>query len=153
MKIGELASRAGLPVETIRFYEAQGLMPVPARTAANYRRYDEAHLERLLFIRHCRALDMNLPEVRTLLEFRDNGQADCTEVNTLLDDHIGHVEARITELQALEHELRTLRARCVGEKGPCAIIDALADLGGRLGGPTDTHVGSVHGQPPRRGAG
>ena len=150
MKIGELARQVRLPVETIRFYESQGLLPAPARTATNYRRYDESHLERLLFIRHCRALDMNLPEVRTLLEFRDAGRAECSEVNGLLDDHIGHVEARIVELQALERELRALRARCTGEGNACAIIDALADLGGRIGEPAVTHVGSVHSQPPRR---
>ena len=67
MKIGELAAAAGLPVETVRFYEKQGLLPAPHRRENNYRRYDEGALQRLRFIGNCRALDMSLDEVRVLL--------------------------------------------------------------------------------------
>ena len=70
MKIGELATASGTPVDTIRFYEREGLLPAPARSAANYRQYEAAHLERLQFIRHCRTLDMSLTQVRELLRVR-----------------------------------------------------------------------------------
>ena len=67
MHIGELARRTGIQVETIRYYEREGLLPEPARSDGNYRVYGPGHLEQLQFIRHCRSLDMSLDEVRTLL--------------------------------------------------------------------------------------
>ena len=136
MKIGELAQRVGLPVETIRFYESQGLMPAPARTQSNYRRYDAAHLERLLFIRNCRSLDLSLAEVRELLAVRDAPGDDCGVASRVLDGHIEHVVRRIHELRALEQQLHELRARC-GKNQPaaaCGILDGLAS--GRCAPPT-----------------
>ena len=64
MRIGELAKKAGCPVQTIRFYEKAGLMRAPRRTSANYREYGPEHAERLAFITRCRSLDMSLPEIR-----------------------------------------------------------------------------------------
>ena len=95
MKIGDLATASATPVDTIRYYEREGLLPAPARTSANYRAYDDSHLERLRFIRHCRHLDMSLDEVRQLLRVRDDPQADCHAANHVLDEHIGHVSRRI----------------------------------------------------------
>ena len=112
MKIGALSTASGTPVETIRFYEKEGLLPEPARTQGNFRVYEQPHLERLQFIRYCRSLDMSLDEVRTLLKIQANHDADCGDVNTLLDEHIGHVSQRIKELRLLEKQLKTLRQRC-----------------------------------------
>ncbi len=112
MKIGELSSASGTSVETIRFYEREALLPTPKRTESNYRVYTQVHADRLGFIRQCRNLDMTLDEVRVLLRFRDAPKEDCGEVNTLLDEHIGHVAQRIRELRKLELELRALRAQC-----------------------------------------
>ena len=67
IKIGELARRTECQVETIRYYEKEGLLPEPTRSRGNYRLYGEAQVERLQFIRHCRSLDMTLGEVRALL--------------------------------------------------------------------------------------
>ena len=72
MKIGELARLAGSNVETIRYYEREGLLPKPGRSEGNYRIYGPMHLERLTFIRHCRGLDMTLDEIRTLLHFKES---------------------------------------------------------------------------------
>ena len=69
MKIGELAKLTDCPVETIRYYEKENLLPPPARTDGNYRIYGEAHAQGLSFIRHCRSLDMTLDEIRVLLRF------------------------------------------------------------------------------------
>ena len=69
MKIGELASQAGCDVQTVRFYEREGLLAEPEREASGYRRYAEPHLRRLQFIRHCRSLDIPLPEIRQLLDW------------------------------------------------------------------------------------
>ena len=118
MKIGELARATGTQVETIRYYEREGLLPEPARTEGNYRIYGDEHAERLLFIRQCRSLDMTLDEVRVLLRFKDVPAENCGEVSMLLDEHIGHVAARIRELKVLEKELRTLREQCASMLTP-----------------------------------
>ncbi|MBF8223159.1 Cd(II)/Pb(II)-responsive transcriptional regulator [Halomonas sp. 328] len=128
MRIGELARQSGCGVETIRYYEREGLLPAPARSAANYRQYGERHAERLAFIRHCRALDMTLEEIRTLLAYHDHPERPCHEVNGLIDAHLAHVAARIRQLQALETALVTLRARCNGESEAeaCGILRELS---------------------------
>jgi Cd(II)/Pb(II)-responsive transcriptional regulator len=129
MKIGELASHSSIPVETIRYYEREGLLPAPARTQGNFRVYEAPHLERLQFIRHCRGLDMSLDEVRVLLRFRDTPAEDCGDVNALLDEHIGHVSKRIRELRALERQLKGLRERCRSTQpaDQCGILSGLAE--------------------------
>ncbi len=112
MKIGELAQATDTPVETIRFYEREDLLPLPERTQNNYRVYGQEHVERLSFIRHCRSLDMALDEIRSLLRFKESPEDNCAGVNDLLDDHIGHVAQRIRELRVLEKQLKSLREQC-----------------------------------------
>lgn len=112
MRIGELAKQADCPVETIRYYEQTGLLPAPPRSAGNYRLYGKRQLETLSFIRRCRSLDMAHDEIRALLEVRDAPDEDCARANQLLDEHIGHVELRISELKALQRELQLLRRLC-----------------------------------------
>lgn len=128
MKIGELAGSAGTPVETIRYYEREGLLPSPSRSESNYRQYGDAQVERLSFIRNCRLLDMTLDEIRVLLRFRDAPAENCAGVNTLLEGHIVHVADRIAELQALEKQLRRLRTQCrkVETSANCGILGELS---------------------------
>lgn len=128
MKIGELAQATATGVETIRFYEREGLLPSPARSSGNYRIYAPEHLKRLAFVRQCRSLDMTLDEVRVLLRFKDAPQADCGDVNGLLEAHIAHVAYRIRELKALEHGLKGLRGQCgrSGQAKDCGILEGLA---------------------------
>lgn len=128
MKIGQLAKRAHTPVETIRYYEREALLPEPLRTAANYRHYQPQHLERLLFIRQCRALDLSLAEIRTLLEVKDSPTAVCDTANQVLDEHIQHVETRIHELQELAQQLRQLRKQCHSESAAsdCGILQGIS---------------------------
>ena len=150
MKIGELAAATGTQVETIRYYERSGLLPAPARTEGNYRIYDGAHAARLSFIRHCRGLDMTLDEIRVLLRFKDAPTENCGAVNTLLDQHIGHVAARISELRSLEHQLKKLRDQCLEsqDSAHCGILAELTQ-GARRRPDGDAkavaHVGHVHG--------
>lgn len=154
MKIGELAHATDTQVETVRFYEKQGLLPEPARSDGNYRLYGPAHVERLRFIRHCRNLDMSLGEIRALLLLKDSPESDCGDVNALLDDHIGHVGRRIRELRALERQLKELRTRCAQatEARHCGILKGLTqstESTKRLGRnlrpiPGTAHLGGSH---------
>jgi Cd(II)/Pb(II)-responsive transcriptional regulator len=127
LKIGELAKRTGCLVETIRYYEREGLLLKPARSEGNYRLYTDIHVERLQFIRHCRVLDMTLEEIRNLLRFRDAPDENCTKVNALLDEHIEHVSNRIRELRFLQKNLRRLRSRCEQARAikDCRILQSL----------------------------
>lgn len=147
MKIGELSTASSTPIETIRYYERQGLLPPPARTQGNFRDYDKPHQERLQFIRHCRSLDMSLDEVRVLLRFKDEPGADCGDVNELIDEHIGHVSRRIRELRALEKQLKELRQRCGQSRGTdqCGILAGLSQAALEPSAATDRkHLRSVH---------
>jgi Cd(II)/Pb(II)-responsive transcriptional regulator len=128
LKIGELAKRTGALVETIRYYEREGLLPEPVRSEGNYRVYSDTDLERLQFIRHCRSLDMTLEEIRDLLRFRDAPEGNCGEVNALLDEHIEHVTKRIKELKLLQKNLRDLRSLCQQAQASkdCRILQSLA---------------------------
>ena len=129
MRIGELAKKTETPVETIRFYEKSGLLSSAGRSAANYRAYGPAQVERLNFIRRCRALDMSLDEIRALLEFCDRPSTDCAAVSDLLDEHIEHVEFRLKELRRLARELRDIRNACrvPGAADDCQILRRLKE--------------------------
>ncbi len=146
LKIGELAERTGCLVETIRYYERKGLLPVPARSEGNYRLYGDAHAERLQFIRHCRSLDMTLDEIRVLLGFRDAPDENCGEVNLLLDKHIGHVADRIDELTRLQCQLQELRKMCGASQAAkdCGILQGLAAVEDGPAKNLGTHGGGCH---------
>jgi Cd(II)/Pb(II)-responsive transcriptional regulator len=148
MKIGELAAASGTGIETIRYYEREGLLPAPARTESNYRSYRAEHLARLQFIRYCRGLDMSLEEVRVLLGFKDSPHESCGDVNTVLDEHIGHVSRRIQELRALEAELKALRAQCgeAREARQCGILEGLSKASHAPQKEHGRHLKGVHGK-------
>ncbi|MEO6065798.1 MAG: Cd(II)/Pb(II)-responsive transcriptional regulator [Lysobacterales bacterium] len=147
MKIGALAKATGTSVETIRFYERERLLPLPARTDGNYRIYRDAHAERLNFIRNCRSLDMALDEIGVLLRFRDLPIGDCGEVNALLDEHIEHVVKRIGELKTLEKQLKVLRQQCHAVAGAtsCGILRELSSpRGSSKAKGRPHHIGGTH---------
>lgn len=146
MQIGALAQASDTPVATIRFYERAGLLPAPARTSGNYRHYDEQHAQRLGFIRRCRSLDMSLDEIRVLLAFRDSPQAQCGEVNGVLDTHLAEVRSRMTELRSLERQLRELRARCASPDAgqDCGILRELNQAGATALASSAQHLHGLH---------
>ncbi len=127
MKIGELARRTACRVETIRFYEKEGILPPPPRSSGNYRLYGKPHIERLLFIRRCRSLDMTLDEIKQLLQIRDTPRDDCSVVSALLDDHIRQIGVRIADLEDLRSQLDSLSLRCSGARTAeqCGILQEL----------------------------
>jgi Cd(II)/Pb(II)-responsive transcriptional regulator len=128
LQIGKLAKKADCLVQTVRFYESEGLLPAPARSEGNFRLYDDVHLQRLQFIRRCRAKDMTLDEIRQLLNFRDHPELDCGKVNVLVDSHIAQVRAKIKGLRELERELTDLRRSCDTARTAreCGILGSLA---------------------------
>ena len=129
MTIGELARATGCGIETIRYYEHEGLLPKPERTSGNFRRYRQEHAELLSFIRDCRSLDMALNEIKILLVCRSAPEKNCGEANALLETHIGHVQERIAELRSLEIRLRALRRNCKTGR-PAKRCGILQGLGG-----------------------
>lgn len=143
MKIGELAQVAQCTVETIRYYEKEGLMAAPSRTSGNFRMYGSEHVERLRFIRNCRALDMSQNEIRTLLNLADGAEQGCGAVNDVFDQHIAHVDERIRELTHLKLELASLRQRCQSEQAvqSCGILQGLAAMETEQKPERHTHLG------------
>jgi len=137
MKIGDLARLTGTRVETIRFYEKEGLLPAPARSSGNYRIYEQAHLNRLSFIRRSRDLGFTLDQVRKLLKLADDRDASCAEVDTITATHIADIDLKLADLSALRAELVRRLEHC---KGPtiadCRIIEALAPVTKRIGRPS-----------------
>jgi Cd(II)/Pb(II)-responsive transcriptional regulator len=143
MKIGELAQIAQTTVETVRYYEKEGLLPETVRTAGNFRVYGPAHLERLRFIRNCRALDMSHEEIHTLLDLSDQPAEGCGAINAVFDQHIAHVDERIRELLHLKEQLAMLRQRCQIEQAvdDCGILHGLAAMETLQKPERHTHLG------------
>ena len=127
MRIGELAKRTDIKIDTVRYYEKVGLLPPPPRRLNGYRDYGRQHLERLAFIRHCRALDMPLEDVRRLFGLLDHPESDCGMVNCLIDEQLGRVRQRIASLRTLEQQLQALRTQCStrASAGECGILREL----------------------------
>jgi Cd(II)/Pb(II)-responsive transcriptional regulator len=131
IRIGELARTTGLRVDTIRYYEKEGVLPSPARSDGNYRLYGPAEVERLRFVRNCRDLDLSLDEIRALLQLREAHATACGGAEAVLDAHLGHVRDSLRALRGLERELIALRARCgqAPDAAPCGILSALDAAG------------------------
>lgn len=132
MRIGELAEQTGCQVQTIRFYETEGLLQAPERSANNYREYGQRHVDRLSFILRCRSLDMAHDEIRVLLQLQDQPKRSCDEVDALLAEHTHHVEQRITELKALRKQLQEIRSACAGGAciGDCGALESIRSTTG-----------------------
>lgn len=112
MKIGELAKLSGCSVQTIRHYEKEQLLEPARRSEGNYRLYDSSAFEQLLFIKHCRSLDLALPEIRQLIEFNRKPDTGCDEINSMIETHIKQVLQRMDELQNLHQQLTALHGSC-----------------------------------------
>lgn len=130
MKIGELAKSSGCSVQTVRYYEKEGLLSAPPRSEGNFRVYDHDTLEKLLFIKHCRSLDLTLKEIKQLIQLQCSPDSDCDEVNNMIETHLVLVESRIEELKKLHLDLNVLRHRCKTPKTikQCGILEGLAPL-------------------------
>ncbi|MDR0576016.1 MAG: Cd(II)/Pb(II)-responsive transcriptional regulator [Candidatus Accumulibacter sp.] len=128
MRIGKLAECGNCDVQTVRFYEREGLLDTPMRETNGYRRYTETHLKQLNFIRHCRSLGIGLQEVRLLRHFQADPELACGEVNRLIDRQIVRIRQQIESLRLLKEQLRALRRSCGAshKAGECGILRNLA---------------------------
>jgi MerR family mercuric resistance operon transcriptional regulator len=124
--IGALSKRTSCNIETIRYYEKAGLLPVPARSPGGYRLYGNEHLKRLTFIRRARALGFSIDEVRKLLRLADERKRPCAEVRVVAAAHLEDVQAKIADLRAMERVLNETVAQCAdGKRSDCPLIEAL----------------------------
>jgi len=130
LTIGQLSQRTGANIETIRYYERIGLLPLALRTG-RYRSYDVTDVARLGFVRRSRELGFSIKEVRALLELAAGGHESCADARDLAAVHLRDVRARIADLRRMERTLATtVRACDAGGEARCPLIDTLAgDLG------------------------
>ena len=126
--IGELSRRTQCNIETIRYYERIGLLPIPIRTSGRFRRYDASDVARLRFIRRARQLGFALDEVRGLLSFAAvDGEESRSETRSLVAAHVAEIRAKITDLQAMERVLTDAMCECEAGKQPrCPLIEVLS---------------------------
>lgn len=111
MRIGEVADAAGVPAQTIRYYERRGLLPAPERGTSGYRRYDQSTLTQLQFIRGAQAAGLTLEQIASILSLRRDGATPCTHVHSLLLAKLDDVRARQATLALLKDELENLISR------------------------------------------
>lgn len=111
VRIGELATRAGLTAKTVRFYEHAGVLSEPERLPSGYRVYDDSALARLRFIKAAQAAGLSLAEIRQVIAVREVSGPPCRHVAELLDTHALDLDRRIAELTALREEVLRLRGR------------------------------------------
>jgi len=126
MLIGEVSKRTGCKIETIRYYEREGIKPSPARTEGGHRVYNNQQLRRLFFVRRCRELGFSLDQVRSLLSLVDSREYSCDEVREITLSHVNDVKRRIADLNKMKRVLSDMASSCVGGNIPdCPIIGRL----------------------------
>ncbi len=127
LSIGQVARRAGVGVETVRFYEREGLLEEPARRASGYRQYAQEAVTQICFIKRAQRLGFSLKEVAELLALRVDGKTSCEQVKECAAAKLAEVERKIVELQRMRQALLQVTSLCAGE-GPnscCPMLDAL----------------------------
>ncbi len=132
LTVGKLAGAAGVSPNTVRFYEKQGLMPVPPKTESGYRAYDPGDVERLLFIKQAQHCGFTLTEIKALLQLRDEQSSCCNDVRSKVIEKKLELEARIKAMREMSRALDGLIAECHNGSRPtqdCAILHALSEPG------------------------
>ena len=131
LKIGDVARETGLSIDTIRFYEKQGLLPSPSRSEGGFRLFQEKDIANLRLIRSGQSLGFSLDEIRDLLSIRSGISTPCAEVKGLLEQKLRSIREKIAELNSLEGEIATalrerkqaLRGANSGNQARCPVLD------------------------------
>ena len=130
LAIGDLARLANTKVNTIRYYEDIGLMPVAGRTAGGRRTYRDGDTRRLAFIRQSRSLGFSLDAIRGLLTLADDTSQPCEAIDRIAREHLAQIKRKIAHLSALRAELDRMIGSCrKGTVAQCKIIESLALVG------------------------
>lgn len=126
LTIGDLSKQTGTIVETIRYYEKIGILPIPKRTSGGRRVYNHADLQRLSFVRRSRELGFTQDQIRGLLHFVDSNDYSCEDVNKLTLEHLSEVRRKLHDLKKMESVLAGMAVQCTGGTVPdCPIITAM----------------------------
>lgn len=127
LKIGELAKKAGINLQTIRYYEREGLLPKPQRTESGYRQYNETSVDILLFIKNAKSLGLSLNKIRKLVSLKDDTKAKGDDVKNIIQVEINEVEDKIKTLRKLKKGLTELYQSCPGNitTSECPILRSL----------------------------
>ena len=124
--IGDAASQSGVSIETIRYYEREGIVPAPQRAANGRRVYSEKEVGRLRFIKRCRDLGFAIAEAKALLSLSEGENKNCDVVKDIGTAHLVEVRSKIAELKALEAALEQLTANCQSGSVTCQMLEELA---------------------------
>jgi MerR family mercuric resistance operon transcriptional regulator len=127
MTIGQVAQKAGIGIETIRFYERKGLIEEPPRKESGYRLYQEDVIDRLAFIQQAKSLGFTLAEIQELLSLKIRPEVTSGEIRKIAEAKLADIEDKIKMLKRMQRALKKLVAQCPGH-GPanhCPILEAL----------------------------
>ena len=142
--IGVLARQSGVKVTTIRYYESIGLIADPDRTESGQRIYDASAADRLNFIRHARDLGFSIDSIRDLVDLQEKLTKNCAMVDRIARRHLADVRQRLSQLEALEAELKRMVSACAGGKiANCEILDTLGNHHNCLDEHTNQAAGAI----------
>lgn len=127
LTIGQLAKRLQVNIETIRYYERQGLIPTPPRPESGYRKFPEDTISRIRFIKHAQQVGFTLTEISELLSLRVDPDTTCAEIKQRAEAKIVEIKKKIQALERMKRALTRLKAACRGRGpvGECPILEAL----------------------------
>jgi len=129
MRSSQVAARAGVNVQTLRYYERRGLLAEPARLGSGYRSYDAAAVRTVRFVKRAQQLGFSLEEIDTLLELATGGPDSCHAVRAMAGEKLVQLEQKIADLSAMRQSLRQLVATCGRSRGQrvCPLLEAIGD--------------------------
>ncbi len=131
LTIGKLAKHSHVNVETIRYYERRGLIPMPSRRESGYRQFTQDIVARIRFIKRAQELGFTLKEISELLSLRVDPYTTCADIKMRAERKIAEIEAKIRDLERMKRALIKLKASCRGRgpTGECPILEALDTQG------------------------
>ncbi len=128
--IGQAAERSGVAIETIRYYEREGIVPKPDRTASGRRTYSEGDIARLRFVKRCRDLGFPIPGAKSLLGLTDGSHKSCSTAQSIAAKHLTDVQDKMADLKRMERALIEMIRLCDGNDEQCPILDHLLSESG-----------------------